>query len=195
MLLDDAVADAQAQAGPLPYGLGGEEGLEDALQVLFRNPDAVVFDLDFDGPVARAGPDPDVSLVLNRMECVGQQVHEDLVELARVALDLGNVAVLPVNFDPVLVLIAQEVERHLQRGVQIDLGDCVRIHARESSQVGDDGVDPARSLGEVVDERLEVFLDERSSASPPSALHLLPILGDRLESSRKTASSVCSLLV
>ena len=40
--LDDAVADGQAQPGALPLFLGGEEGLEDLLQVLRRDARAVV---------------------------------------------------------------------------------------------------------------------------------------------------------
>ena len=42
MLLDDAVADRQAQARALAHRLGGEEGIEDAQQVFGRDAGAVV---------------------------------------------------------------------------------------------------------------------------------------------------------
>ena len=38
-LLDQSVADGEAQTGPLAHGLGGKEGLEDPLQVLLGMPD------------------------------------------------------------------------------------------------------------------------------------------------------------
>jgi hypothetical protein len=51
MLLHDAVGQRQAQAGALPHRLGGEEGIEDARQVLGRDAAAGVGHLDPDlGP-------------------------------------------------------------------------------------------------------------------------------------------------
>ena len=54
VLPDYAVGKRQAEPGALANGFGGEEGLEDALQVLRRDAAAGVGDLDPDAVVRRA---------------------------------------------------------------------------------------------------------------------------------------------
>src|SRR3990172_1805074 len=73
MLLDDAVADAQAEAGPLPHRLCGEERLEDPAEVFFGDSGAVVLDFHLDGAFHRPGSNPDIPAFPNSLESVQQQ--------------------------------------------------------------------------------------------------------------------------
>jgi len=59
---DNAVAGVQAQAGAFAGGLGGEEGLEDAVLELARDAGAVVGQLDDDEVGLAAGGDGDFGL-------------------------------------------------------------------------------------------------------------------------------------
>src|SRR3989338_369136 len=87
VLLDDAVADGQAQAGAPAGGLGGEEGVVDLAQVLRGDADAGVADLDLDAAVVVAGADGELAALRHGVAGVDQQVQEDLLELAGVAAD------------------------------------------------------------------------------------------------------------
>src|SRR5829696_5791927 len=61
VLLDDAVADAEAQPRPLPDRLRGEEGVEDLRDRVGRDAAAVVLDLHHDLVTDPTGRDPDPS--------------------------------------------------------------------------------------------------------------------------------------
>ena len=53
VFFDDAVAHGEAQAGAAAGGFGGEERIEDAVQIFARNADAGVGDFHFHGAVVR----------------------------------------------------------------------------------------------------------------------------------------------
>ena len=98
---------------------------------------------------------------MDSVEGVAEQVHEDLAQFAGVALNLRDIPIIPMNLDSVLVLVPEKVERQVQGGVQVDLGDVVSVHAGKRAQIRNDRVDPAGSFGEVVYQGAEVFFDER----------------------------------
>src|ERR1700683_3532192 len=86
MLTNDAVADAQAQAGALADFLGGEKRIEDSLGM--RDARAVVAKCDFDLSVAvRRGNlyFPRAPHFLNGIVRVVQNVQKHLLQLVRVA--------------------------------------------------------------------------------------------------------------
>ena len=75
MLFDDAVGKRESEAGAFADGLGGEEGIEDLLQVLGRNAAADVGNFDTDLIVAFAGgADGDGAAFRDGMRSVDQQV-------------------------------------------------------------------------------------------------------------------------
>src|SRR5262249_55877868 len=78
VILDDAGAHGEAQAGALAGRLGGEEGLEDALAERLGDTRPAVAHLDGDAvPLDRAGDHRDgIALALER---VREQVDEDLL--------------------------------------------------------------------------------------------------------------------
>src|ERR1700722_4029202 len=106
-VLDDALADREAEPGPL--ALGGEEGDEEVLEHLLRDPGAGVADADLDvldvvGPrrgvavalgrspggarldPALGGAHGDASAPIHGLDGVLDQVDEDLSKLLRVNL-------------------------------------------------------------------------------------------------------------
>src|SRR5918993_3937952 len=92
VLLHDAVGDGEAEAGAAPDALGREERVVEAGDVLGRDADAGVDDLDGDGAVGAAAAlggraERDATARGDGVARVQQQVREDLLELARVAED------------------------------------------------------------------------------------------------------------
>src|SRR5437667_12599227 len=57
VLLDDAVADRQAEAGAAAVGFGGEERIKDAVDVFAGNSRAGISDLDLDDAIRRGVAD------------------------------------------------------------------------------------------------------------------------------------------
>ncbi len=88
MILDDPVADREAEPGATPRRLGGEERLEDLAQIRTGNPHAGVLDLDHHlirppaAPAVRRVKVPPSSMRVDRVE---HERHEHLDQLLRVA--------------------------------------------------------------------------------------------------------------
>src|SRR5262249_39054123 len=78
VLLDDAVADRQTEAGPLADRLGGEEGVEDLAADLRRDAAAGVAERDAHRLVVGGDADEEVALAAHRLDRVQHEVHEDL---------------------------------------------------------------------------------------------------------------------
>ena len=100
--LDDAVDDRQAEAGALADVLGGEERVEDARQHLGAGCRGRCRAISIVTPVASsrvAIADRRVVAADQRLGRVGQQVHEHLVELAGVAADPADLAVVALDVD------------------------------------------------------------------------------------------------
>src|SRR5262249_39100668 len=106
VLLDDAAADAEPEAGPhLP--LGGEERLPDPGQGLGGDPDPVVLDLHERFAAVAEDADADPPALARRLDRVAHQVDEHLQDL--LAVDLGgDVAVVRRPVDPA------QLERRLE---------------------------------------------------------------------------------
>ncbi len=112
VIAHDAVGDRETEAGALAGPLGGEEGLEEARQVLGGDPGSVVGDREGDEvalatvltrgmDVALAGRDLDASALGHRLHGVHDQVHERLLDLVLVGRDQeGIVAELGRDRDP-----------------------------------------------------------------------------------------------
>ena len=122
------------QRQPLPGALtdllGREERLVDAVLELGGNPGTVVGDLDNDLAAAvrveiLIFPRPELvpDLLLDRLRGVDDQIQEDLVELADVAGDRGQLTELDHDLGHVLVLVAAHRERRLDRLVDIGRRD------------------------------------------------------------------------
>ena len=106
--------DREAEPGPLVLagqdglalagGLGLAELLEDRLAIVFGDADAGVLDLDEDESALGAGPEGHTSPLRGELDGVGQQVVEDLSQLARVLSQERDRLVDPVLQRDVLPL-------------------------------------------------------------------------------------------
>ncbi len=105
-LLDQAVHRGQPEAGPLPRGLGGEEGLEHVRARLLVHSDAGVTHREADvlarphrspclplilGQVHAPGLDPQHAAVRHRVAGIGHEVEEDLLRGVDIGAHVGQV--------------------------------------------------------------------------------------------------------
>ena len=113
---DDALGDVEPEAGALPDGLGGEEGVEDARLQLVGYPRPVVADLDAHTLAlpARAQRDPPVGT--ERIDRVVDQVRPNLVQLRARCLDAWQLGVEVA--DDRYLLLAQLVSQEGQRALR-----------------------------------------------------------------------------
>src|SRR5437762_2562539 len=95
------VRDGEPEPRSLAHRLGREEGLEDALAELRRDPRTAVGDLDEHAAVLCIRSQADFALSFDRLYRVRQEIHEDLVDLSRIAAGTRDVAVLVASLDPV----------------------------------------------------------------------------------------------
>lgn len=147
MALDDSIRDAEPEPRALADGLGGEEGIEDAFEVLGRDALAGVGDLHphLLAPASRAQRDR--APLLDGLDRVEQEIQEHLVELRGQAFDLRDFAVLPDHLGLVLDLVPDDVERAVEPPVQVRPLPLLRaVRAREVPQVLDNLLHPAEAV-------------------------------------------------
>ena len=138
VILDDAVADAGAQAGALAHFLGGEKRLEELALDMLGHAVARVDDLDDDAaavgaradgdaPVARDRRAPARALFVDRVDGVADQVHEDLLQPVVIRQDRRQVGgEIELDLDLVhLELVAEDLEHVADGVVQVQTG-CAR---------------------------------------------------------------------
>src|SRR6195256_591758 len=91
MLLDDAVANAQTEAGSLSHLLGGEEGIENAVGM--GDAVAIVAERDFHGIAGLGRHDLDARRAtygVHGVVGVVKDIEKDLLQLVRVTNDIGQ---------------------------------------------------------------------------------------------------------
>ena len=130
-LLNDAVGDGETEPDTLADGLGGEEGVEDAVADLRIHAGPVVGDRDADHPTIGPSRDPDLSwrrarrTILESLHCVHQEVEHHLADAPRVAAHEGHVAQAGLDECVVGRLAADEGEGEPQVFVEVDRLDPV----------------------------------------------------------------------
>lgn len=116
---DDVVRNRQPEAGTFAYWLGREEGVEDSLPYFWRDTDTGVLDFEPDLPVLDAGADEYLAVFVNRLRSIDQEIHENLVDLRRQAIDWWEVTRFEDDFRLVLEFVADNVEGAFQGCVEI----------------------------------------------------------------------------
>jgi hypothetical protein len=153
VLADDAHGVVEAEAEALAGRLGGEERLEDAVLQLGRNAGAGVPDFHQQHVAFKAaGCGAEGSaLVAERVERVFNERGPDLVQLAAVGADAGQVGLVVA----LTWTLSDARLEHLQRGVEagghIDFEDGRAVHVG----VGLDGADEVEDAGGGVDKRFD----------------------------------------
>jgi len=157
----DPVRDREAEPGANPERLRREEGLEDALEHVRRDPDARVAHEDRGGAVGRArGLDADEVLVRaplrDRLRRVDEQVQEHLAELVRARLDHRQVPDPHLEARAVPDLVPRDPDRRLELRADVRRRPAALAGARERAQRADDVPDPVRGVAGVRDRAREV---------------------------------------
>ena len=109
--LDNPPGQRKTKAGSLANRFGRVKGFEDAFEVFRGDAAAVVLDLDPHRSAFAAAAQHQSSRCRDRLRGIGQQVHEDLVDLRRNAVDLGQFAVVAFDLGLVLDLVPDDIER------------------------------------------------------------------------------------
>ena len=156
MLLDDALADREAQAGALALRLGAEERLEHPLGDGFGHSGAVVRNADRHAIQPVLGGDRDATVppvrASDRLGRVVDDVHEHLLDLVRVHLHLGDAR---FDVERELDLVRHELVLEQSQGRLEDGPDGLQLTlsllaTREREQVAHDARGP---LGLLPDDR------------------------------------------
>src|SRR5579883_84635 len=140
MFFDDAITDGEAQAGAAAIGLGGEKGIEDAMNVLARDSRSGIGDLDLDAAVVRGGANFEHAAAGHGVAGVEEQIEKDLLKL------VGGAAHARQAFRQLLYdLNLRSSERMDHQGERL-FQDAVDIHI---GCLGDSG---AGEIEEVIDD-------------------------------------------
>ncbi len=178
VLLDDAMHDAEAQAGADAYGLGGVEGVEDVGLAVERDAAAVVADADAEvGSVFAVGErflgpraDADAAVLWDGVDGVVEQIGPDLVEAGAVGMEERKVGGEVFFEDDLLFakFVAEDDERGVDAVVDVDglvlalalvgvgfdrldeVGDAADalFDGADQLHAGDERVEPAQGVGE-----------------------------------------------
>ena len=145
VLLDDPLAEREAESRPLPARLRREEGLEDPRPDLGRNPRPGVADLEPHPVPLAVEPCRDREPArrrhgAHRVLGIHDEVHQHLVESVGIRPEDGQV--LGEVEDDLHVarpqLVAEKLDRLPNHVVESDLAALGRVLAREGKEVADD---------------------------------------------------------
>jgi hypothetical protein len=159
VLLDDPVARRQTETHPL-LALGGEEGLEQVRPGVRRDSRAVVGYLEPRPSVRGAGADAHGAGLVDRLESVGDQVQDHLVDLSAPQEQRGNVPVSCFDADGSGQVAGDELHRPAHALVEIGSLGVRFLAADEPPQVLLDGADPARRRPDAIDDVADVLARE-----------------------------------
>src|SRR4051812_20967358 len=134
MLLDNIVCYRHAQAGSFTHILGGKEWFEDFLLCIFIHACTVISYVNKDAVLVATGIYLQracsffAMLLVYRMDRVGNDIQEYLVELSGIALDLRNRTVFFNQFYAVCKKIVHQDERRIEAIVDVSLLQVIFIY-------------------------------------------------------------------
>jgi len=118
-----------------------------------------VADVDDHASVLGPRSNRDFPAVYDGLARVDQNVHEDLVELLGIALDLGQRAVLLPDRGLVLEFVPDDLQRRLQALVDVGIGEFVLAGMGEVLQGQHDFLHALRPLPGLPDQALRIVED------------------------------------
>jgi hypothetical protein len=128
---NDATGDIETQSRPFAYLFGREEGVENALMDLCRDPWSIITDLDTDSRPVMRGADGDRPRSLKRIQRIVQEIHPDLVELSTVGMQNRKLRVILALNPNIPHLVVQQGQGDLDPFMEIDLLNWCLIHVGE----------------------------------------------------------------
>src|SRR2546430_12689501 len=147
VVLRGAVADAEPEPGAFADRLGGEERIEDPPADLGVDPLAVVDHVDGDAARLAGGPNRHAPAIRTRINRVGDQVEDRLIDLRCLAIHRGQTAELERDRDvPLGRPTAHDVDGGGYARVQIRIVPLALVQTREPAEVVHDLLDAAEAL-------------------------------------------------
>src|SRR5690606_11553968 len=104
VLLNHTVRNAKTKPCADAYALGGKERIKDFLGRFFVHTFTGVTDRNLDLIFYFSGLDENGAFTLNGLSGIGQNIHKDLIELARMTRDLRNITVVLFDVNTILKL-------------------------------------------------------------------------------------------
>jgi hypothetical protein len=142
--IEDAPHDRQPQPRPLPARFGGEERFEQARAHLFRDAGPVVDHPDHHPVRHLVGLDRDLTLAIEGLNCVVDQVRPHLIELVDVYGNTRDCAVSARDRYTMRQEVVQELHRLLDSLVDVGvLSAGVLVEVRVAFEPTDDALDAA----------------------------------------------------
>ena len=178
---DDPIGDRQPQTGAAPRRFFGVERLEDLLEGFRLHPVAVVLHGEGNGiPSVLGNGDTNRIVVLGRVEAVGDQIDDDLLDLLRVHPGddraVGDDLDVPV---PVARLGLEHFDHTADHLGQVGGGFLAASHPREVEQFRGDALAAERLLFD----QLDIFFDDRQLVS--ARLRIQTRIGDGPQAARE----------
>src|SRR4051794_34389029 len=122
MILDNAAADIQAQAGTLSNGFRGEERFKNTSSNVWRNTRPVIDNLHNDVCRIAGSTNLKLAFALYGIDCIADEICPHLVQFAAVNVDLRKLTVVLTNHsDSLFQTMAQHDKCVFNARVNIDL--------------------------------------------------------------------------
>ncbi len=155
MLLDNPIADAQAQTRTLSDRLGGEEWVKNLIQILWAMPEPLSVTEIVTGVVGGTSGNGQDATVDHGRRSIQEQIEEHLLQLIGVAQNIGQV-LAKILFDvdqPHFFLVFHQADDSTDDGVDIQRYFCRwSLPCEVQQSLHNFG----RSLG-LVDDQVQVF--------------------------------------
>ena len=141
VFFDDAVANAEAEAGSLPYGLGGVKGIEDAMGTFHAG--AAVGEFNAEAIAGDDGANPDfafAAIFADGVYGVIENIQKNLLELVEIAgreREAGIALTMDVDAVELHVVFAKD-ERFFENLVELDGRALGLVLASEAQKILDD---------------------------------------------------------
>src|SRR5450755_1443721 len=157
--LDELVDDREAEAGAFADIFGREEWIPDSRQHVARDAGTVVADFDLDRVGGAFGLDRDLRVLATRerLRGVRQEVHEYLVDLTGVTAHATRIAVLLHDVDVALEQVTKQLERIVDRAIEIEVDDGLVVGTRVVVERADDRLGALRAALHDLDHLAHVF--------------------------------------
>ena len=119
MFFDNVIGNGKPQPRSFSHRFGGEEGVENFIDVLRRNTFAGIADLYPNMIVFCSRAHSDCAFVFDSVRRIDQQIHKHLIQLMRQTPHLRNVPEFLDNARFVFDLVIDNIQRTFQAGMQI----------------------------------------------------------------------------
>lgn len=161
MLFNDVMRHIQSQSGPLTDGFCREKWIKYPGEIFRGNPLAGIADGNFHMIAGLPGGDVYFTFIFYSMRRIDQQIHEHLIDLLRITIDLWQLTVIFDDGCLVFQLIPDDVQGAVE--VMVDIGQLQDIFAGmgEIFEIQNDLFDAIQPFTGFTNQVGDIFQDKR----------------------------------